>query len=115
MSTRHPLKRADIDDYAALADELSAALGRPVALSARAPTDEREGVLIVLDAATGEPVDVDDEQVASVVTDHTPVVHEDPADALVRAVEGASTVAQLRDALVSFGRADRGRFRPRPR
>lgn len=74
----HPLTRDDVD-LAALAAELTERLGRPIALTARTPGQrdadgaELPGVLLVLDAATGEELeDVDGRSVAAAVRAHQP-------------------------------------------
>jgi hypothetical protein len=73
----HTLTRSDVD-LSALAAEMSGRLGRTVALSARMPgqTDQGgnpvEGMLLVLDPATGEELNVDGRTVSGAIRSHTP-------------------------------------------
>lgn len=108
--------RARLDrevDIARLGDELGEALGRPIALAVRMAgqfdEDGRElpGALVLLDDETGEPLldtAVDAKVVQRVVAEHT---YTDPDEtptadeALVAALETASTVAGLKAALVA--------------
>jgi len=112
---RYPLNRDDVD-YPALAVELGAALGRPVALSATAPADAEggQGALILVDAATGEALDVDAATVARVVGAHIrPPVAKLPAETLDEQLAGATTVAALRGALREYAQAEVRQGRPR--
>jgi len=106
---RFPLARDDVD-YPALAVELGAALGRPVALSATAPAaaDDGQGVLILVDPATGEALGagIDAATVASVVAAHTPPpAPRLPAEVLDERLVTATTVAALRAALREYAAA----------
>jgi len=112
---RFPLGRDDVD-YPALAVELGAALGRPVALSATAPAaaDDGQGVLILVDPATGEALDagIDAGTVATVVAAHVrPAAEPLPAEILDERLAGATTVATMRSALREYAQAEvrRGR------
>lgn len=98
VETRRPV------DLAALADELTARLGRPVVLGGTLPQDAEDGVgrLSVRDAETGE--EIDDEAVADVVEAHVPPVRVSPAAQLVKAAEEARTIAQLSAAIVAYAR-----------
>lgn len=91
-------------DLAALADELSVRLGRPVVLGGTLPQDTEDGLglITVRDAETGE--EIDDEAVAGVVEAHVPPVRVSPAAQLAKAAEEARTVAQLSAAIVAYAR-----------
>ncbi len=67
----HALNRGDVD-LTRLAGELSERLGRPVALTARFPTQGQDGVLIVVDPATGQELNVDGRTVVGAVRSHVP-------------------------------------------
>jgi len=112
---KFPLARNDVD-YPALAVELGAALGRPVALSATAPIDAEggQGVLILVDPATGEALDagIDAGTVARVVAGHVrPPVPPLPAEVLDERLATATTLAGMRSALREYAQAEvrRGR------
>lgn len=112
---KFPLNRNDVD-YPALAVELGAALGRPVALSATAPIDAEggQGVLILVDPATGEALGagVDAGTVARVVAAHVrPPALKLPAEVLDEQLVTVTTVAGMRSALREYAQAEvrRGR------
>lgn len=96
-------------ELAALADELSVRLGRPVVLGGTLPQDTEAGLglITVRDAETGEEIDkeIDEEAVAAVVKAHVPPVRVSPAAQLAKAAEGARTVAQLSAAIVAYARS----------
>jgi len=113
---RFPLARDDVD-YPALAVELGAALGRPVALCATAPAaaEGGQGVLILVDPATGEALGsgVDAGTVARVVAAHVrPPAPPLPAEILDERLVTATTVAALRGALREYAQAEIQRGRP---
>ncbi len=112
---RFPLGRDDVD-YPTLAVELGAALGRPVALSATSPAaaEGGQGVLILIDPATGEALgaDIDAATVARVVTAHVrPPLPPLPAAVLDERLASATTLAGMRSALREYAQAEvrRGR------
>lgn len=95
-----------------LAVQMTAALGRPVALSVR-NTGEVDndgnplpGVVVLLDAGTGtELADQDPRAVANVLAGHVvPPPPKTPAKALADALATAGTVADVRGALVAFAK-----------
>jgi hypothetical protein len=94
----HNLDRDDVD-LAALTDEVSTRLGRPVALSARAPgqTDDDgkplPGILVIIDADSGEELDVDAAVVAATVREHKrpPTAEERRQQGIAAAEEKART------------------------
>ncbi len=67
----HALTRTDMD-LARFAVELGDRLGRPVAVSARAPQGGQDGVLIVVDPATGQELNVDGRTVLGAIRSHVP-------------------------------------------
>lgn len=98
----HPLGRADYD-LGALADELLAALGVGVSVQAG------HGTLQVLDG-DGNAVDVDGSVVAAVIAAHVPPVPQpSPAARLAADLEAATTLAQLRAALLGWAREEASR------
>lgn len=104
MSITHPLSRPDID-VARLADEMSAALGKPVALNVAHSTGTAAGEVVVVDPATGEHMSVDPEIVRKVIDAHVFTVPTDqplPIENLAAAVRQATTFAQLKAALEEY-------------
>lgn len=85
-----------------LSADLSDALGREVRVAQRPPADGDEpGALIVVDDATGDEVDdLDVETVAGVVDAHVPPGPVDHEAEFRQAVESATSVADLKAALL---------------
>lgn len=115
-------KAADLA-LAALADEVQAFLGQPVSLLMRAD-DDGAALLQVGPVGSGEvePPKIDDEALLVLVDAHVRPAPEpdevDDLDAAVAALEAATTVAQVKAALLAlFGkdRARRASGRPTPR
>jgi hypothetical protein len=105
----YKLNRRDVD-LVALAEEIGARVGRPVALTDAWEPGAAEGLLIVTDPETGVELDVDAPAVQAAVAAHTPPPPEpDPLDQLQAALAGATTVAKLRDALGSYAAAEKRR------
>lgn len=86
--------------------ELNDKLGRPVTLRRAGNT------LTLLDDETGEPLpnkSVDPRVVLSVITEHVfddPTAQPTMAERMVKALESATTIAQLRDALLNVYKAE---------
>lgn len=119
----HNLARPDVN-LAALGQELSSKLGREVALTARLPGQLDEegndlpGVLIVLDAKTGEELDADDVAVTKAVQAHKPplTAQERRAQAIASAEKKATagdTNGALADVLAIL-RGETSRPQPQP-
>lgn len=99
-------------DLSKLSERLGAVLGRDVALSARMPgqLDEQgkslPGVLVVLDKATGEPLDLPASTrsaVQAAITAHVPPVPtQSPASGLVESLRAATDVEGLKSALLDY-------------
>ncbi len=93
-----------------LADQLKTALGMDVALSVRNPGqndtkgEPLPGVIVLLDANTGEPLpDQDLKKIAAVLTAHVPPQPKPaPAKALADALRSGTNLADLRAALVTY-------------
>lgn len=102
-------------DLETLAPRLKTVLGRDVALSARMPGQVDDnghplpGVLVLLDAATGEPLDLPAGAVSAIqnaVAAHVPPeTPKSPVKALTEALGTASTIADLKAALVTYAGA----------
>lgn len=118
----HPLPAGVPVDLEQLAGELAEHLDRPVAVSVIGDVDDPDRALLLHDNDTGDAVQVDPRTVARVVEQHTPrpapatvdldEAGPDPHE-LADRLEGTSTVAQLRAALVEHYRAQPTRGRGR--
>lgn len=105
---RTPISK-DVDP-GTLADQLTAALGIPVAVSVRQPGQKDDkgkdlpGVVVLLDATTGQELpDQDAKKVADVLAAHViPPDPVSPAKALADALGSAATLADLKAALVAY-------------
>lgn len=90
----HPLTREiDVETFQ---DEMSARLGRPVAVVCRAPGQPR--LLFVLDPATGGEVEVSAADMESALSAHRPPAG--PSDTFAAAVKAATTLDGLKAALL---------------
>lgn len=87
---RIPVDRDDIEDYAPLADELSFALGKRIAVN----TDGEGGIQLV-DNDTGAELEVDEKIVKAAIKAHKPKRRQSLADR----IDAAKTVDDLKAVL----------------
>ncbi|MGE3414188.1 MAG: hypothetical protein AB7L91_18440 [Dehalococcoidia bacterium] len=106
-------KAADLA-LAALADEVQALLGQPMSLLMRADEDGTALLQVgPVGAGDVEPPKFDDEVLLALVDAHVPPAPEpdevDDLDAALSALESATTVAQVKAALLALFGKDRAR------
>lgn len=87
-------------DLAALSKELTASLGRPVALNLE------NGEITLLDER-GQPTDADRATVEGAIRDHQPQarpVSKSPAETLAADLQSATTIAEVQGAVMAYAR-----------
>lgn len=106
MATTHVITRDDIN-LEQLATEIGQQLGQPVVLTARSRRDG--GHDLTVSSELGEVLDVDPQVVDERVAAHVATIPRRAEDDLVDALDAATTLPQLRAALLAWARAQRDR------